>query len=112
MYELDYNEIIEAVEDATGDRDALYLGYSGRGMYGSECFGIVCSLGELLVFVESLSTRAALSSSDANVGEWIDRAQSDSMGISTIWYFPGATIVNAPDEDESEERSYVYRGIE
>ena len=61
--------------------DVLRTDYSGRGMYGDKCFGLVCSEGELLRFIVHLAQRGE----DVN---WIDSVRSDSMGRSTIWYWP------------------------
>jgi hypothetical protein len=34
--------IAEKLEDMTGEKHSIREGYSGRGMFGSETFGIVC----------------------------------------------------------------------
>jgi hypothetical protein len=69
-------------------------GYSGRGMYGAECFGFVCDIRDLLKIFVALSGQ---NDPDDDEFEWTvmeltESATSDSMGSGTIWYFPGWTL--------------------
>ena len=79
--------------------EASYLGledvredYSGRGMFGERCFGIVAeSLEEVIPIL-----RKALG--DTQALDLLEAMSTDSMGRDTIYYFPGVIV-------ESEEAS-------
>lgn len=67
--------------DIDGD---LRREYSGRGMYGDTCFGIVCGGREYGTFV------AELAGDDPELArELADAVKTDDMGLSTIYYWPG-----------------------
>ena len=75
----------DAIEDA-----ALVAGldvdssYSGRGMFGDQCFAVVGKLSYFAEFMADLGHRApelALRLSH--------KVREDSLGRSTIYYFPG-----------------------
>ncbi len=82
--------------------------YSGRGMYGGKCFGIVCrQVGQVVQFMIHLSKLVEEEGMDPDmVLEMTERMSSDSMGMSSITYFPGFTIGNDPDDEYSEEDGY------
>lgn len=61
----------EKIEEAANGDRTLYTEYSGRGMYGKTCIGIVCDDPEDVI---------------AEVG--VRGAQMDSMGRRTIVYWP------------------------
>lgn len=76
--------------------------YSGRGMNGSTCVGMVGDEGDLIRFVSRLTSLAEDYELDGYelATELADRLAVDSMGRgATIYYFPGVTIGD-PDEDE------------
>lgn len=54
--------------------------YSGRGMYGRSCLGVVCSLQLLLDIVFEFGKTGE----EFNLGS----VKSDSMGCDTIYYWP------------------------
>jgi hypothetical protein len=58
-------------------------GYSGRGMFGKTCFGLVGNLSELCKFFSCLSVDFWFAEKLAN------GVCYDSMGHDTIYYFPG-----------------------
>lgn len=90
------SQIVEALYRAGLEEDALYEKYSGRGMYGRECFGIVGSTGQFASFVAALAELEigfAARLGDVELVEWIGDVVSDSMGMSTIWYWPSVTLV-------------------
>lgn len=70
--------------------------YSGRGMYGASCVGLVVDVPDVVIGV---ALREIFDEDEA--WELARAACSDSMGRSTIVYFPG--LVVAQDEDEDEE---------
>jgi hypothetical protein len=57
--------------------------YSGRGMFGEACVGVYGSTGDLVAFV---TDAASLTGDDR--APW-RHPSSDSLGLSTIWYWPG-----------------------
>jgi len=57
--------------------------YSGRGMYGAECVGIVGNADDILFNLGGFAEQ-----NDLEIPNW-DR---DSMGLSSIIYFPSITI--------------------
>jgi 2,3-bisphosphoglycerate-independent phosphoglycerate mutase len=91
--------------------------YSGRGMYGKECLGVVIK-GNPLSFLGSAcgmladyvsDNSAAEEAADENqnlidalqeLSEIIDKTQQDSMGLDIIIYWPRLA---APPEDSEEE---------
>ena len=87
---LDYETVMEAVYEAGGDEENVRADYSGRSMYGAECFGIVhSSQTELLVLV------AGLAVAGVDLG-FLRNARMDSMGLDMITYFPGTTLTGVP----------------
>lgn len=60
--------------------------YSGRGMYGKTCFGIVADNSVLLgaALIITLGEDLGLQMAEKTV--------TDSMGRSTIFYWPGWTV--------------------
>lgn len=99
MVEIDRFTIEDAAWDADLDTEkVLYDGYSGRGMYGRKCFGIVGSMEDYSKFL------VRLTQSDPDIA-W-DLAQSvdsDSMGYESIFYFPGYQLSSEDSEEEDED---------
>lgn len=100
--------LTQRVEDAAGDLGALRT-YSGRGMYGRECVGLVVSnVGELLRFVLDLGyLEAEYDGINSEVGQrvWNDvnalvsalaggglTTEQDSMGRDAIYYWPSVEV--------------------
>jgi len=78
-------QILDAMQQAGIYEEDLREDYSGRAMYGDTCFGLTCDLSQVLLFA------AALGSEPVD-WDWIGGARSDSMGLSTIWYWPGVQL--------------------
>lgn len=95
---------IERLRDVGYNHDCEFFGsdanleirsYSGRGMYGDYCFGIVCSgAGELMRFI--LIVKEALD--DDALDTFLGGPREDSMGYRTIYYWPNVTL----DDDAQE----------
>jgi hypothetical protein len=100
--------LTQRVEDAAGDLGALRT-YSGRGMYGRECVGLVVhDTGELLRFVLDLGyLEAEYDGINSEVGQrvWNDvnalvsalasggiGTARDGMGHDTIYYWPSVEV--------------------
>lgn len=76
---------------------SLTTDYSGRGMYGKTCFGLIYggSVGQLCAcFLRGLDDDTM-----DEMADLFDEMRTDSMGYDTIYYFPGWTL----DEDEDSE---------
>lgn len=62
--------------------------YSGRGMYGDNCVGVVLS-------GDSAFASLVICVVEAMGADWaydlFSKVRTDSMGYSTIYYFPGVT---------------------
>lgn len=101
-YTIDYDYAEQACYDADLDPErSIRAKYSGRAMYGDECFGLVHkTAGELLRFACSLFQ------SDPDSVDWLDEARQDSMGLDQITYWPRTQVENAPEEEDSPEEDY------
>ena len=79
-------EILEEVICEVGDEDSqIYEGYSGRGMYGGECFGVVVPSREYIQAVEAAASRGLYG------------AKVDQMGCDMIVYWPRPRIESRED---------------
>lgn len=96
MQTLDYHTVLQAVDF---EREAVYTNYSGRFMYGATCFGIV---GDTAQFARFMVVLGALTHNDDTVMDLLDVLREDNMGMDRIYYFPGFTLENVPQEDDNE----------
>ncbi len=79
-------EILEEVIYEAGDEGArIYEGYSGRGMYGGECFGVVVPSSR---YIQAVEAAASLGLFGAKV---------DQMGRDMIVYWPNPRIETRED---------------
>lgn len=89
-------------EDA---ESVIYRDYSGRGMYGASCFGLVmdseADVVQVLIELSHDGEGCATSDRKDAVQQLARAMRSDSMGMSGIWYFPGWTLAGVPEDDES-----------
>jgi hypothetical protein len=94
--EISKETILETVIQAGLAEDDIRWAYSGRGMYGKRCFGIVGSLLDYTAFLLELS---AIPRSDADYWdlamELSQRVSTDNMAYQTIYYFPGVEVVES-----------------
>ncbi len=103
-------ELIEqAFYNADLDMDEnLREKYSGRGMYGQECFGIVYSyqsqLTGFFLHLDRIIQEEALEFEvDSDLAFTLSEAtNTDSMAFDRIAYFPGFLIGEDPDDKEDE----------
>lgn len=93
------------IQDFVGESDCdieIRFKYSGRMMYGKECFGLVI---EQLGNSYTQLMRLAVKLSEANEETLLDRitnnVRADNMGMDAIIYFPGVEW-GADDEEEEE----------
>lgn len=88
MQNINRSVVIDALELAGLDEDALRDDYSGRGMYGEDCLAVVCGLGDLLAFATALGEQYG------EARNWMSSVCSDSMGRSAVYYWPGVTVTS------------------
>jgi len=84
------SEIAEAVDGKT------YANYSGRGMYGSTCAGIVLDDSKMLQLGMAITD---LVQDESLVNRLVGGYSTDSLGYQTIVYWQGVTCEDAPDEE-------------
>ena len=95
---------IELLKEFANEYDCeLRTGYSGRGMYGKSCIGFVTDLSSF-----SLGLELALFLNREDRTEMVDafsqtRVNEDSMGLSSIIYFPSIQAEEQDDEDEYDD---------
>lgn len=84
------SDILTDREDASPEDAYLTFDYSGRFMYGKTCFGIVGGISEYGRFLVQLASTGPEGEDAAH--ELAQRVSTDSMGLDSIFYFPGVTI--------------------
>lgn len=83
-----------ALYNANLGEDDTRLDYSGKGMYGKTCFGIVGTLENLLLFAVEIARQveaAEQTGEDHPLDDFLCRiheVSTDSMGRSQIFYWP------------------------
>lgn len=82
--------------------------YSGRGMYGKSCLGVIISRGESFgdLFAHIIEGMEyfdvdGLTKEDLIMG--IQTMEYDSMGMDTIVYFRKVPYMESDDDDDGEE---------
>lgn len=85
------NELVQALDL---EQDDLRTDYSGRGMYGDECFGLIIDVPDLIVGV---AMRDVFGEDAWDIAR---AARTDSMGRSTIVYFPGWKVEDEDTDDD------------
>lgn len=89
MYEIPMEDLELVCEDADLDPgDRIRPGYSGRGMYGAQCLGLVGSPSTLVAFIVSATERFG---ADAT-RDMFSALSTDSMGTDHIYYWRNVTV--------------------
>jgi hypothetical protein len=99
---IDKSTLEEAAEEAGLDPEAtLRFDYSGRGMYGKTCIGLVWeSQGDVRRFLRALEEYVE----NGVIEEMEDVEGEDAMGLRGITYWPGFEAV---DRHVNEEGNLV-----
>lgn len=112
----EYKTLVANIEQYD-DEGHPYPHYSGRGMYGADCFGWVTNLGSGLVQLELariwLKRRLhGASASDQDLDWVIDETayamneigspSRDGMGHSTVFYWRGINVDGVSDDEEDD----------
>lgn len=100
-----------AIRDLVEEHDcSIYEQYSGRFMYGAQCFGITISrhasvsafqLGMLIGNLREDSTGNSIDLAEAY--DW--KCSEDSLGMDQIIYFPNIQWPEEEDEDIMEDEN-------
>ena len=101
-------EALDEVPDIYQDADeVIRADYSGRGMYGRECLGMVFDSDShfFLFMVEFTRLYYTDWERKHDLHDWeprdiFDEVRTDNMGYSTIFYMPSVKV--APGEDDEE----------
>lgn len=93
------HEHIDAIEDilwTTTDGGEIREDYSGRGMFGDQCFGITLDGGgDLFKFAMLVGKNELLSEVFEDAGP----PNSDSMGLGVIYYWPRLAVETNDGEE-------------
>lgn len=109
MYYIPESLIERALGEEGLTEENLYREYSGRYMYGKRCFGIVCEreaevIGFFLALHGIVQDEAPDYGVDPDLAFDLKEVMSrDSMGFSSIVYFPGFLVGDDPDNQEDDE---------
>lgn len=105
MWTIYKKQILEAILDRVPDTRS----YSGRGMYGKECLGVVDSdsfevIGDV---VAALHKSGLVNGEDGfavdDLTSFIKSANQDSMGLDTIVYWPSLEYHEEYDDEDDDE---------
>ena len=117
----DADDLIDAL-DTIGiddlDTDDIRTDYSGRGMYGARCFGIVVSQSQagligLGIAAAIMGTMDDTTAEDAlaMAAEIVRCANTGSMGRGTIVYFPGWLLAGTGADNDGDGLHEVDEGV-
>lgn len=88
--------LVELLENTGGDFEMRE--YSGRGMYGDKCLGLVGSIGRIVGdIVEACLSEDIPTESREYIADAVRGMRTDSMGRDSVVYFP--SVAYAEDED-------------
>lgn len=92
-------ELENAIRNAADDCGfAIRSDYSGRGMFGQECFGIVAnSVGKV---VASILRNIDDPDVIEEFSDVLENLHTDSMGKSSIFYFPNFRFGEEEEDDD------------
>lgn len=96
----EYQLIVEAFENC----GETVQSYSGRGMYGKRCLGVTCDnpMATLLSMIDSFTSQAGDMGEVQDLIQELGRPQTDSMGLSSILYFPDVEWQEPEHDDECD----------
>lgn len=105
-------ELATIIRTAVEDEECrIYEQYSGRGMYGRNCFGVTVprfsEVGVLQIIINIIGELRNRNSTCPNKEGLIDellelnwKESSDNLGMDMIYYFPN---ILWPEDEETEE---------
>jgi hypothetical protein len=95
------NTLADLLGEAGVDEDQVRWDYSGRGMYGRTCFGFTGNQRNLVAFALGLGYESRAQEDDpseeveftqGDAISFLAAVRTDSMGLDTIFYFPGVEV--------------------
>lgn len=103
--EIDRVMFAEVAEESYVD---LRTDYSGRGMYGKDCPAVVGSVSQFALFILAIdeAIRIQHPHSEFSSDEAVflaDNVSTDSMGYSTVFYWPSLELTSYDDEEWDQE---------
>jgi hypothetical protein len=102
---------LESAEETASELNIKFVPwtYSGRGMFGKECFGVVTDRPEAIsmilfaTFVQIETDRDIDWNGHWGILQLLKRSRIDSMGLESIVYYENVQIDDEDEEDEEEE---------
>jgi hypothetical protein len=98
MIEIDRQLFLEVAEESYMD---VREDYSGRGMYGKSCPGVIGSLSQFALFLLAFDEAVRVQDEENDpiyttqaAAEIADTVSTDSMGFDTIFYFPTLVLTD------------------
>ena len=80
-------DVIESLRDTAENYDARFVDdYSGRGMYGKTCVGVILEYDDITEIMFDVYDET---------GYRLPPPHTDSMGMDTIYYWPGLKVEEA-----------------
>src|SRR6185503_1826598 len=97
-------ELFNAIVETFQDMGATPRSYSGRGMYGKECFGVDSSnpVNDLIRLFGALAEQFD-AEQIAEVANALDGVRMDSMGRGSIMYWPSIEWQENVRDDQDED---------
>lgn len=101
-------EQFELLVDLFGQADYEPRRYSGRGMMGRSCLGVICDVESTMLLRVIQAAIGQLSGDEEGfdklqeVVEALENSSRDNMGMSMIVYWPSIEW-EEPEEEESED---------
>jgi hypothetical protein len=97
--EISLTDLLDICGDAGIYDENIRDDYSGRAMYGRECFGIVGNESDLVTFIKGVAVaayQAGQENDDDNpvieLADELENVRSDSMGMDAIYYWPSVQV--------------------
>lgn len=87
-----WNAVMQVLEEIGVEPEQVRVDYSGRGMYGDKCFGLMLDgLPDMLKVFAGLGliNETLDGELDDDIQRLAEAVRTDNMGRDTIYYFPG-----------------------
>ena len=100
LFDLMYDIGVDSAEDddGYGNVPTVRTDYSGRGMYGDRCVGIVCDNPARIMFDLGMALGERIANEEGvrwyEIAQAFKHARTDSMGLSSIVYFESLSFDN------------------
>lgn len=85
------------------DELGIFRTYSGRGMYGKYCLGLVIAGSDVFEVAMNLAEALIRADADYELVEAFKHVSTDSMGHDTVYYWKNIAVVDEADDGEADE---------